>query len=209
MPRRGAPCVWETSRSPIFRSDQRGRNCWRTTKSKRLTVCNGSTLKTLGTFTSSEDSRGAIATAPTSPIVYLAGLTAAFVILNICATLLDTADSGPTLLDAANSGHICILKKIRTPGKHEAQAITSDIESRAYRNKLIKSFSTDLAAAPNKASFLQNLCQELQFDPELASKMHKDTKLTLVFCITSLILQHSSMLAQNLILLLLARCVPY
>ena len=63
-------------------------------------------MKTLGTFTSSEDSRGAIATAPTSPIVYLAGLTAAFVILNICATLLDTADSGPTLLDAANSGAI-------------------------------------------------------------------------------------------------------
>ena len=101
------------------------------------------------------------------------------------------------------------LRNISGLGKHEAQAITSDIESRAYRYKLIKSFSTDLAAAPNKASFLQNLCQELQFDPELASKMRKDTKLTLVFCIASLILQHSSMLAQNLILLLLARCVPY
>ncbi|XBI55415.1 hypothetical protein VPH35_037245 [Triticum aestivum] len=107
MPRRGAPCVWDASRSPIFRSDQHGRNCWSTTKSKRLTeVCNGSTLKTLGTFTSSEDSRGAIATTLTSPIVDLAGLTASFVILNIGATLLDTADSGPTLLDAADSGYI-------------------------------------------------------------------------------------------------------
>ncbi|KAI4991499.1 hypothetical protein ZWY2020_039870 [Hordeum vulgare] len=28
--------------------------------------------------------------------------------------------------------------------------------------------------APSKASFLQNLCEELQFDPELASKMHED-----------------------------------
>ena len=66
-------------------------------------VCNGSTLKTLGTFTSSEDSSGAIATAPTSPIVDLAGLTASFVILNIGATLLDTADSGPTLLESLHS----------------------------------------------------------------------------------------------------------
>ena len=57
-------------------------------------VCNGSTLKTLGTFTSSEDSRGAIATTLTSPIVDLAGLTVSLVIVNVGATLLDATDSG-------------------------------------------------------------------------------------------------------------------
>ena len=92
------------------------------------------------------------------------------------------------------------LRNIFGSGKREAQA---------YRNRLTESCGTVLAAAPNKASFLQNLCQELQFDTELASKMHEDTNYTLVFCIASLVLHNSSMLAQNLILILLGRCIPY
>uniref|UniRef100_A0A453L0Z2 Uncharacterized protein n=1 Tax=Aegilops tauschii subsp. strangulata TaxID=200361 RepID=A0A453L0Z2_AEGTS len=44
------------------------------------------------------------------------------------------------------------LRNIFGSGKHEAQAIISDIESQAYRNRLAKIFSTDLAVAPNKAS---------------------------------------------------------
>uniref|UniRef100_A0A453L0Z7 Uncharacterized protein n=1 Tax=Aegilops tauschii subsp. strangulata TaxID=200361 RepID=A0A453L0Z7_AEGTS len=50
---------------------------------------------------------------------------------------------------------VCKLRtalKHPTHGKHEAQAIISDIESQAYRNRLAKIFSTDLAVAPNKAS---------------------------------------------------------
>ncbi|KAF6994892.1 hypothetical protein CFC21_011492 [Triticum aestivum] len=66
------------------------------------------------------------------------------------------------------------LRNIFGLGKREAEAIISDVKSQAYRKRLAKSFNTDLAAAPSKASFLQNLCEELQFDPELASKMHED-----------------------------------
>ncbi|XP_044974267.1 protein TIC110, chloroplastic-like [Hordeum vulgare subsp. vulgare] len=66
------------------------------------------------------------------------------------------------------------LRNIFGLGKREAEAIILDVKSQAYRKRLAKSFNTDLAAAPSKASFLQNLCEELQFDPELASKMHED-----------------------------------
>ncbi|KAL5224915.1 hypothetical protein ABZP36_011554 [Zizania latifolia] len=50
----------------------------------------------------------------------------------------------------------------------------TNVKAQVYRKRLAKSFNSELAAAPSKAAFLQNICEELQFDPELASKMHED-----------------------------------
>ncbi|KAL5231400.1 hypothetical protein ABZP36_030176 [Zizania latifolia] len=66
------------------------------------------------------------------------------------------------------------LRNIFGLGKREAEAIMSDVKAQVYRKRLAKSFNSELAAAPSKAAFLQNICEELQFDPELASKMHED-----------------------------------
>lgn len=73
-------------------------------------VCNGSTLKTLGTFTRVKTLAAHLPlpcwsgrSCSTLPIVDLAGLTASFAILNVGVTLLDAADSSATLLDAADS----------------------------------------------------------------------------------------------------------
>ena len=68
------------------------------------------------------------------------------------------------------------MRNIFGLGKHKAEVIIS-----SYRKGLARSFNIDFAAAPRKALFLQNLCDELQFDPELTSKMHEGTTLTLVF----------------------------
>ena len=70
------------------------------------------------------------------------------------------------------------LRNIFGSGKHEAQAIISDIESQAYRNMLAKFFSTYLVLLLTKPP---KSLEELQFDPELARKMHKGTTLTPVF----------------------------
>nr|AAG13554.1 putative chloroplast inner envelope protein [Oryza sativa Japonica Group] len=66
------------------------------------------------------------------------------------------------------------LRNIFGLGKREAESIMSDVKAQVYRKRLAKSFNSELAAAPSKAAFLQNICEELQFDPELASKMHED-----------------------------------
>ncbi|CAM0956673.1 unnamed protein product [Alopecurus aequalis] len=78
------------------------------------------------------------------------------------------------LLDNEKLTPLNDLRNIFGLGKREAEAIISDVKSQAYRKRLAKCFNSDLAAAPSKASFLQNLCEELYFDPELASKMHED-----------------------------------
>lgn len=67
------------------------------------------------------------------------------------------------------------LRNIFGLGKREAEAIMLDITSTLYRKRLAKSFNTELAEAPSKAAFLQNLCEELHFDPENASKIHEGT----------------------------------
>lgn len=67
------------------------------------------------------------------------------------------------------------LRNIFGLGKREAEAIMLDITSTLYRKRLAKSFNTELADAPSKAAFLQNLCEELHFDPENASKIHEGT----------------------------------
>ncbi|XP_062205364.1 protein TIC110, chloroplastic-like [Phragmites australis] len=66
------------------------------------------------------------------------------------------------------------LRNIFGLGKREAEGISSDVKAHIYRKTLAKSFNSDLASVPSKAAFLQILCEKLQFDPELASKMHED-----------------------------------
>ncbi|XP_072984067.1 protein TIC110, chloroplastic isoform X2 [Typha latifolia] len=72
-------------------------------------------------------------------------------------------------LDSLNN-----LKNIFGLGKRETESIMLDITSTVYRKRLSKVFNSDLEAAPSKAAFLQNLCEELHFDPENASKMHEE-----------------------------------
>lgn len=66
------------------------------------------------------------------------------------------------------------LRNIFGLGKREAEGILSDAKAHIYRRTLAKSFNTELASVPSKAAFLQILCEKLQFDPELASKMHEE-----------------------------------
>ncbi|XP_020276167.1 protein TIC110, chloroplastic isoform X1 [Asparagus officinalis] len=67
------------------------------------------------------------------------------------------------------------LKNIFGLGKRETESIMLDITSKVYRRRLSQAFSGgDLEAAPSKAAFLQNLCEELHFDPEKASEIHEE-----------------------------------
>ncbi|RLN41256.1 hypothetical protein C2845_PM01G38650 [Panicum miliaceum] len=66
------------------------------------------------------------------------------------------------------------LRNIFGLGKREAEGILSDVKSNIYRRTLAKAFNTELASVPSKAAFLQILCEKLQFDPVLASKMHEE-----------------------------------
>ncbi|XP_042480301.1 protein TIC110, chloroplastic isoform X2 [Macadamia integrifolia] len=67
------------------------------------------------------------------------------------------------------------LKNLFGLGKREAEAIMVDVTSKVYRRRLAQSVSGgDLEAADSKAAFLQNLCDELFFDPEKASEIHKE-----------------------------------
>ncbi|CAL9130454.1 protein TIC110, chloroplastic-like [Musa acuminata AAA Group] len=67
------------------------------------------------------------------------------------------------------------LRNIFGLGKREAENIMLDVTSRVYRRRLSRAFSGgDLDAAPSKAAFLQNLCEELHFDPNIASKIHEE-----------------------------------
>jgi hypothetical protein len=67
------------------------------------------------------------------------------------------------------------LRNIIGLGKREAEGILSDVKALIYRRTLAKVFNTELASVPSKAAYLQILCEKLQFDPELASKMHEGT----------------------------------
>ncbi|KAL6642892.1 hypothetical protein ACP70R_021073 [Stipagrostis hirtigluma subsp. patula] len=66
------------------------------------------------------------------------------------------------------------LRNIFGLGKREAEGILSEVKALIYRRRLAKAFNSELASVPSKAAFLQILCEKLQFDPELASKMHED-----------------------------------
>lgn len=67
------------------------------------------------------------------------------------------------------------LKNIFGLGKREAEGIMMDVTSKVYRKLLAQAFSNgDLEAADSKANYLQNLCDQLQFDPEKASEIHEE-----------------------------------
>ncbi|KAJ0970018.1 hypothetical protein J5N97_022895 [Dioscorea zingiberensis] len=70
------------------------------------------------------------------------------------------------------------LKNIFGLGNREAKAIMVDITSKVYRRRLSQAFSGgELDAAPSKASFLQNICDALHFDPHKASEIHEGTRI--------------------------------
>ncbi|KAJ6745175.1 PROTEIN TIC110 CHLOROPLASTIC [Salix purpurea] len=60
-------------------------------------------------------------------------------------------------------------------GKREAESITLDITSKVYRKRLAQGVSSgDLEFSDSKAAFLQNLCEELHFDPQKATEIHEE-----------------------------------
>ncbi|KAG5224976.1 chloroplast inner envelope family protein [Salix suchowensis] len=67
------------------------------------------------------------------------------------------------------------LKNIFGLGKREAESITLDITSKVYRKRLAQAVSSgDLEFSDSKAAFLQNLCEELHFDPQKATEIHEE-----------------------------------
>lgn len=66
------------------------------------------------------------------------------------------------------------MKNIFGLGKRQAEAITLDITSKVYRKRLSQAVTGgDLEMADSKAAFLQNVCDELHFDPQKASEIHE------------------------------------
>ncbi|KAI8523482.1 hypothetical protein RHMOL_Rhmol13G0077300 [Rhododendron molle] len=66
------------------------------------------------------------------------------------------------------------LRNIFGLGKREAESIMLDVTLKVYRKRLAQSVSSgDLEGAPSKAEFLQNLCDELHFDPQKATEIHE------------------------------------
>jgi hypothetical protein len=69
------------------------------------------------------------------------------------------------------------LKNIFGLGKREGESIRLDVTSKAYRKRLAQAVSSgDLEYADSKAAFLQNLCEELHFDPLKATEIHEGNK---------------------------------
>ncbi|KAL2470925.1 hypothetical protein Adt_39061 [Abeliophyllum distichum] len=67
------------------------------------------------------------------------------------------------------------LRNIFGLGRREAESIALDVTSLVYRKRLQQAVSSgDLAAADSKAAYLQNLCEELHFDPEKAIEIHEE-----------------------------------
>ncbi|KAH0876794.1 hypothetical protein HID58_064188 [Brassica napus] len=84
--------------------------------------------------------------------------------------------------DALSSGRIeenklvamSQLRNILGLGTREAEAISVDVTSKAYRKRLANAFSSgDLEARDSKAKYLQKLCEELHFDAQKASAIHE------------------------------------
>ncbi|KAL9316482.1 hypothetical protein ACSQ67_017483 [Phaseolus vulgaris] len=67
------------------------------------------------------------------------------------------------------------LRNIFGLGKREAEAISLDITSKVYRKQLSQAAADgELDMADSKAAFLQNLCDQLHFDPQKASELHEE-----------------------------------
>ncbi|XP_051113246.1 protein TIC110, chloroplastic [Andrographis paniculata] len=68
------------------------------------------------------------------------------------------------------------LRNVFGLGRREAESIALEVTSQAYRRRLQLAVSTgDLLRSDSKAAYLQQLCEELRFDPEMAVKIHEDT----------------------------------
>lgn len=66
------------------------------------------------------------------------------------------------------------LRNILGLGKREAEAISVDVTSKAYRKRLANAVSSgDLEAQDSKAKYLQKLCGELHFDAQKAGAIHE------------------------------------
>ncbi|KAG5064170.1 hypothetical protein JHK85_005353 [Glycine max] len=91
---------------------------------------------------------------------------------------------GPiSLVDALSGGRmeddkLAALNQLRNIfglGKREAEAISLDVTSKVYRKRLAQAAADgELEMADSKAAFLQNLCDELHFDPQKASELHEE-----------------------------------
>ncbi|XP_020210631.1 protein TIC110, chloroplastic [Cajanus cajan] len=67
------------------------------------------------------------------------------------------------------------LRNIFGLGKREAEAISLEVTSKVYRKRLAQAASEgELEMADSKAAFLQNLCDELHFDPQKAGELHEE-----------------------------------
>ncbi|XP_047940681.1 protein TIC110, chloroplastic [Salvia hispanica] len=67
------------------------------------------------------------------------------------------------------------LKNIFGLGRREAESITLEVTIQVYRRRLQQAVSSgDLMEADSKAAYLQNLCEELHFDPEKAIEIHEE-----------------------------------
>ncbi|KAM7501737.1 hypothetical protein LguiB_000641 [Lonicera macranthoides] len=67
------------------------------------------------------------------------------------------------------------LRDIFGLGKQDAENIRLDVTAKVYRKCLSQSLSgSHLEAADSKAEFLQNLCEELHFDPLKAMEIHEE-----------------------------------
>ncbi|KAK4350992.1 hypothetical protein RND71_030305 [Anisodus tanguticus] len=67
------------------------------------------------------------------------------------------------------------LKKIFGLGRREAETMTLDVTSKVYRKRLAQAVTSgELEAAESKAAYLQNLCEELNFDPQKALEIHEE-----------------------------------
>ncbi|XP_055812808.1 protein TIC110, chloroplastic isoform X2 [Solanum dulcamara] len=67
------------------------------------------------------------------------------------------------------------LRNIFGLGKREADTITLDVTSKVYRKRLAQAVTSgELEAAESKAAHLQDLCEELHFDPQKALEIHEE-----------------------------------
>ncbi|GAB4824285.1 hypothetical protein Ancab_007172 [Ancistrocladus abbreviatus] len=89
------------------------------------------------------------------------------------AYLTDSLSSGR--LEEIKLAALNQLKNIFGLGKREAEAVMLDVTAKVYRKLLAQAVSSgELEAADSKAAFLQNLCDQLRFDPQNASDIHEE-----------------------------------
>jgi hypothetical protein len=67
------------------------------------------------------------------------------------------------------------LKHLFALGNREAEDITLDVTIKVYRKRLAQAAVAggELDQASSKAAYLQNLCDDIHFDPEKAKEIHE------------------------------------